>query len=258
MHPFWQGLIGSALAGSATALGALPIFFFRSLSDRVRDALLGFGAGVMLAAVSFSLVIPGLAAAEPSSGRVGASLIVALGILIGGAFVWVAHGLLPHEHLVKGVEGKDAQRLRRIWLFLFAITLHNFPEGLAVGGGFGAGDTRNGIALALGIGLQNIPEGFAVAVALLGVRSTTPVKAFGVALLSGLVEPVGGALGAGVVSFSALLLPWGLAFAAGAMLFVISHEIIPETHAHGNEKHATAGLLVGFVTMMVLDVSLAA
>lgn len=266
MNTFTIAVLASLAAGSASGLGALPVLFFRTLSDRLRDGLLGFSAGIMLAATSFSLIIPGLSAAEASVGAFPGALVVGAGILLGGAFVWMADALTPHEHQVKGAEGlvllgpgttnELARKIRRIWLFVFAVTLHNLPEGLAVGVGYGAGELGRGTALALGIGLQNIPEGFAVAIALSALPGMTAARASGLALLSGLVEPIGAIVGAGVVSLSVLLLPWGLAFAAGAMLFVISHEIIPETHAHGHEKHATAGLLLGFVVMMLLDVTL--
>jgi zinc transporter, ZIP family len=155
-----------------------------------------------------------------------------------------------------GPDGKEAgASLRRIWLFVIAITLHNFPEGLAVGVGFGGGDIENGRSLAIGIGLQNFPEGLAVAVALLG-QNYSRVRAFTVALMTGLVEPVGGLIGIGAVTLSEPLLPWGLAFAAGAMIFVISHEIIPETHRRGYENYGTIGLIIGLVVMMFLDVVL--
>ena len=161
--------------------------------------------------------------------------------------------LLPHEHFRTGREGPAAASLRRVWLFVIAITIHNFPEGLAVGVGFGAHGLEGGLPLALGIGLQNAPEGLAVAVALLG-EGYAKGRAWGIAALTGLVEPVGGLLGAGVVALSEPLLPWGLAFAAGAMLFVISHEIIPETHRNGHQNKATLGLAVGLVIMLFLDV----
>ncbi len=259
MNTFTTAVLASLAAGAATGLGALPLFFFRSFPDRVRDGLLGFSAGIMLAATAFSLIVPGLDAAAATSGEVPGALIVAAGILLGGLFLWLADTLTPHEHLVKGMEGSaliEARKLRRVWLFVLAVTVHNFPEGLAVGAGFGGGEVGRGAALALGIGVQNIPEGFAVAVALLGLKGMTRTRAGLIALASGLVEPLGAVLGAGVVTVSVLLLPWGLAFAAGAMLFVISHEIIPETHANGHEKIATAGLFIGFVLMMVFDVTL--
>ena len=159
---------------------------------------------------------------------------------------------MPHEHFQLGREGGEATELSRIWLFVIAITLHNFPEGMAVGVGFAGGELSNGLPLTLGIGLQNIPEGLAVSVALLSVGyEKTQAALF--AALTGLVEPIGGLLGAVAVSSAAALMPWALAFSAGAMLFIISDEIIPETHSAGNKNLATFSLLGGFVIMMILD-----
>jgi ZIP family zinc transporter len=176
-----------------------------------------------------------------------------VGILAGMGALAALNRTLPHEHFKVGLEGPMAPSLRRVWLFVLAIAIHNFPEGLAVGVGFGTGDMARGLPLAIGIGLQNAPEGLAVAVALMG-EGYTRMRAFRIALLTGLIEPVGGVIGAAVVSVSELLLPWGLVFAAGAMLYVISHEIIPETHRRGHQDRATAGLAVGLVTMLFLDV----
>jgi ZIP family zinc transporter len=218
--------------------------------------MLGFGAGVMLAATAFSLVVPGIEAAATLTGSRFASVaIVALALGLGGVVMLAMDRALPHEHFVKGVEGGRARQMRRIWLFVAAITLHNLPEGIAVGVGFGAGDLSNGIPLALGIAVQNIPEGLVVAVALVAA-GYSPRFGAAIAALTGLVEPVGGLLGAGIVGFSEAMLPWGLGFAAGAMLFVVSHEIIPESHRRGHEQHATLGLIAGFVLMMSLDTAL--
>lgn len=246
------GTAASLAAGLATAVGALPVLFTRSVSQRSQDVMLGFGAGVMLAAASFSLIIPGL---EAAGGDTPAALVIAAGIALGALFLWATDHWAPHEHFIKGREGSDHRQLKRIWLFVIAITLHNFPEGLAVGVGFGGGDVAGGLTLATGIGLQNMPEGLVVALALVGQRYS-PGRALFVALLTGLVEPVGGLVGAGLVSVAQPVLPWGLAFAAGAMLFVVSDEIIPETHRKGFEKEATLGIMVGFVVMMVMDVTL--
>lgn len=257
MSPFLAAVLASLAAGAATGVGALPCLFAKSFSGKVNDIFLGFAAGVMLAASCFSLIIPGLEAAQAiGDSEAVAAFKICIGILLGGLFVWAAHALIPHEHFVKGVEGKQAKSLQRIWLFVFAITLHNFPEGMAVGVGYGSGNPEHGLPLAVGIGLQNLPEGFAVAMALLRTGRHTVWAALGLALLTGLVEPVGGAVGAGLVGLGPGLLPWGMAAAAGAMLFVISNEIIPETHANGFEKQATAGLLAGFCAMMFLDVTL--
>jgi ZIP family zinc transporter len=252
----YLGFIASLAAGVATGVGALPVLFVRNISQRFQGAMLGFGAGVMLAATSFSLIVPGIEAAHTTYGsEFGAALVIGIGMFTGGFFLWLSDKYSPHEHFISGPEGADPKNLKRVWLFIIAITLHNFPEGLAVGVGFGSGDIANGVALAIGIGLQNMPEGLVVAVALLSERYSV-ARAIGIALLTGLVEPIGGLIGAGVVSIAEPLLPWGLGFAAGAMLFVISDEIIPESHRKGFEKEATIGVMIGFVVMMFLDVTL--
>ena len=254
MSPVMLGLLGSLIAGLMSGAGAAPVLFGRTPSDRWRDTSLGFAAGVMLAASFFSLIIPALDAAEARHGE-GAlpALIVCAAILMGMIAVAVMNEVIPHEHFRSGREGPEAASLRRVWLFIIAITIHNVPEGLAVGVAFGGGGWDGGFPVALGIGLQNVPEGLAVAVALLG-EGYGPRRAFGIALLTGLVEPVAGLLGAAALVVAQPLLPWGLAFAAGAMLYVISHEIIPETHRHGHQRRATAGLAVGLVVMLFLDV----
>lgn len=256
MNTFAAGLLASLIAGLGTGIGALPILFTKRLSDRIQGIMLGFGGGVMLAATAFSLIVPGTnAAVEQGYSETAASLAMACGLLIGGAFLWYAHNHFPHEHIFKGKEGPTQQNLQRIWLFVIAITLHNFPEGLAVGVGFGAGHMSNGVALAMGIGLQNMPEGLVVALALRSLNYSV-VYALGVSLLTGLVEPVGGLIGVSIVSIAQSLLPWGMAFAAGAMLFVIADEIIPETQAKGIAQEGTVGVMIGFAVMMVLDIAL--
>lgn len=246
------GAVASLAAGLATGVGALPVLFFRNISRRAQDIMMGFGAGVMLAAASFSLIIP---AVEAVGGGWSGAFVVAAGMILGAAFLWLSDEFSPHEHFIKGPEGVNARDLKRVWLFIIAITLHNFPEGLAVGVGFGGGDIANGMTLAIGIGLQNMPEGLVVALSLLTLKYSMKT-AIGLALLTGLVEPIGGILGAGVVSVFEPILPWGLAFAAGAMLFVVSDEIIPESHRKGFEKEATLGVMIGFVVMMLLDIGL--
>lgn len=251
-----DALLGGMVAAGATAAGTVPVLFARTIPQKMQDSMFGFGAGVMLAASAFSLVAPGIAAAEArGAGPWGAGLTVGAAILLGAAVLLLMDRLLPHEHFIKGREGIEAHRLRRTWLFVFAITLHNLPEGLAIGVGYAGNDPVRGTALATGIAIQDIPEGLVVAVALIAAGYK---RAFAVALgmLSGLVEPVGAVLGAAVVGWSAALLPWGLGFAAGAMLFVISHEIIPESHRKGHEVYATCGLMLGFVLMMLLDTAL--
>ena len=244
------GLLGSLLAGLATGVGALPAFFFKEVPDRLMNILLGGAAGVMLAATSFSLIIPGIDHGNQLWPGFGV-YVVAFGILLGAICLDLVDRLLPHEHFVIGHEGPSS-RMKKIWLFIIAITIHNFPEGLAVGVGFGSGDIASGTSLAIGIGLQNMPEGLAVALPLLGLGYSR-TKAVAIATLTGLVEPIGGALGVGSVAVFHPILPLGLAFAAGAMLFVISDEIIPETHAKGRSRVATFGVIVGFIIMMSLD-----
>lgn len=252
-----NALWGGAAAALATALGTLPVLMSQRLSERAQDTLFGFGAGVMLAACSFSLIIPGIHAARAAGASAwAAGGTVGAAILLGALVLLMMERLLPHEHFIKGVEGAQASRtLRRTWLFVFAIGLHNLPEGLAIGVAYAGGDALRASALATGIAIQDVPEGLVVAVALLaaGYRRSLAV---GLGMASGLVEPVGAVLGAAVVSYSVSLLPWGLGFAAGAMLFVISHEIIPESHRKGHEAWATGGLMVGFVIMMLLDTAL--
>jgi ZIP family zinc transporter len=254
LSPIALGFLGSLAAGAMTAVGAIPVLFGRIPAQATRDLSLGFAAGVMLSASFFSLIIPALeAAAVPFDNSAAPAAIVCLAILLGMGAVALMNEKLPHEHFGRGREGPEAASLRRVWLFVIAITIHNFPEGLAVGVGFGAHGFEGGLPLAIGIGLQNAPEGLAVAVALLG-EGYPKFRAWGIAALTGAVEPIGGLLGAGLITLSEPVLPWGLAFAAGAMLYVISHEIIPETHRSGHQNKATLGLSIGLVIMLFLDV----
>lgn len=255
MQTILIGFIASLAAGLATFVGALPILLVPAITQRAEGVLLGFGGGVMLAASAFSLILPGTEAALAQGyPKAGAALIMVVGILFGAWCLNFIHAHFPHEHFFKE-EKVNSGSLKRIWLFIAAITLHNFPEGLAVGVSFGSGNIAEGLPTALGIGLQNIPEGLVVAVALLG-QGYSVAYALWVSLLTGLVEPLGGLVGAGIVTIGNFILPWGMAFAAGAMLFVISDEIIPESHRKGFEKEGTIGIMVGFVIMMFLDVSL--
>lgn len=256
MPPVFIGFFASLLAGLATAVGALPVLLPMRLTQRIQGILLGFGGGVMLAATAFSLIVPGTEAAiSQGKSQAEAALIMAIGILLGAAFLRLAHQYLPHEHFFKGPEGTNYNQLKRIWLFIIAITLHNFPEGLAVGVSFSSANWTDGIPTAVGIGLQNMPEGLVVAVSLVAQRYTA-MYALGISLLTGLVEPLGGLVGAGIVTLTQTLLPWAMAFAAGAMLFVISDEIIPESHRQGHEQEGSLGVMVGFVLMMFLDIAL--
>lgn len=254
-----RSLVAGLVAALATALGTLPVLLAQRLSARTQDTLFGFGAGVMLSACAFSLVMPGLAAARESligAGAWSAGAVVGSAMLLGGLVLFGLERLLPHEHFIKGREGASAQKLRRTWLFVIAITLHNLPEGIAIGISQAGSEGVRANALAIGIAIQDLPEGLVVASALLaaGYRRRFAVL---LGVLSGLVEPLGAVAAALAISVSQSLLPWGLGLAAGAMLFVISHEIIPESHRKGHEAYATAGLMVGFVIMMLLDTALA-
>jgi ZIP family zinc transporter len=239
----WLGAIASLAAGLATGAGALPVLVTRRISDRLLDVMLGFSAGVMLAATSFSLIVPAL--------DLGGPWVAVFGLILGAFVLHLVDRFVPHFHPIIGAEGPPS-KLSKVWLFVIAITIHNFPEGLAVGVSFGSGDAAAGLVIALAIGLQNMPEGLAVALPLLRERYSRS-KSLGYATLTGLVEPVGGLLGVALVSVFQPILPWGLAFAAGAMLFVVSDEMIPESHRKGFAREATFGLIAGFVVMMFLD-----
>jgi ZIP family zinc transporter len=239
----WLGTVASLAAGLATGVGALPVLFVKKISDRLLDVLLGFSAGVMLAATSFSLIVPAIDLSGP--------WVVVIGLALGAVVLHLIDRFIPHFHPILGAEGPPS-RLSRVWLFVLAITIHNFPEGLAVGVSFGGGDVAAGLVIAMAIGLQNMPEGLAVALPLVREGYSRP-KALWYGTLTGLVEPVGGLLGVALVSIFHPVLPWALAFAAGAMLFVVSDEMIPESHRRGFEREATFGLITGFVIMMLLD-----
>ncbi len=246
------GFFASVLAGLATGLGALPALFFKQISDRLFNSLLGAAAGVMLAATAFSLLMPGMEAGRMVWPHSHVGLVaVSFGMLLGAVFLHYADKKLPHLHF-DAVSEHSRDSLQKVWLFIVAITIHNFPEGMSVGVSFGSGDMKNGIVLAIAIALQNIPEGLAVALPLVGL-GYNKYKAVGIATLTGLVEPVGGLLGVTMVTLFEPILPIAMGFAAGAMLFVISEEIIPETHAKGRSRYATFSLMLGFIIMMVLD-----
>ncbi|MEM6717012.1 MAG: ZIP family metal transporter [Cyanobacteria bacterium P01_C01_bin.147] len=250
------GAIASLIAGLGTGIGALPVLLPWMPSEKVEGVLLGVGGGIMLAATSFSLIVPGTAAArELGYSQAIAALIMGLGIFLGGGLLWIVHNRFPHEHIFKGQEGPEVDNLKRIWLLVTAITLHNFPEGLAVGVGFGSGDAAQGLPLALGIALQNMPEGLVVAWSLKSLQYS-PLYALGISTLTGLVEPVGGIFGVAIISLAQAALPWGMAVAAGAMLFVIVDEIIPDISQKSLGQSGTLGLILGFVVMMCLDIAL--
>lgn len=252
------GFAGSLVAGLCTGVGALAVFWRPKIDELGQALMLAVAAGVMLGATVFSLTIPALEIFETRmESDVFGVLSTGAGLALGALAIWLLHSSVPHEHFVKGREGTGglAGSLGRHWLFVFAITLHNLPEGMSVGVSFGGGEIDNGISVTVGIGLQNMPEGLAVAAALIA-EGTSRERAFLIALLTGMVEPLGGVIGATAVAFGDALLPWALAFSAGAMLFVISGEIIPETHAKGREHRATFALVIGFIAMMTLDVAL--
>jgi ZIP family zinc transporter len=242
---FLKGVTFSTTAGLATMLGVLPLLLFhKHLGEKVIDSLLGMAAGIMLAASAFSLVGPSLEAGGP--------LRFSIGFLLGAAIVDLMDKFSPHEHFLKGHEGPDLKRVSKIWLFVMAITIHNFPEGMAVGI---SGFTPQALSVAIAIGTQNIPEGSATFVALLNAGYSVKTASL-VTLLTGLVEVLGGLFGASLILVSQKLLPYMLAFAAGAMVFVVSDEVIPETHLKGNERLSTYFLVFGFLIMSILDVVL--
>lgn len=255
--PLVVGALASFAASLGTSVGALPVFFIPRASARTQDVLMSISAGIMLAATVYSLIGPAIAESQAQgAGAVVASLQVGFSVLLGAVVILFIHNRAPHEHFIKPRDTEaDPARLRQVWLFVIAITLHNFPEGMAVGVGFGGEGIDNGLTLTAAIFAQNLPEGFVVALALVGLGYSRS-RAVAIACLTGVVETVGGLFGATVVSIAAVVLPYGLGFAGGAMLFVISHEIIPETHRHGHESHATFGLIAGLVGMLVLDSAL--
>ncbi len=239
--------------GGATVVGAVIGFVFRKTSHRFSDIVLAFAAGVMLAAAVFGLIMPSL----EYGGKYGWIVTVA-GIFTGAIALNGVDRLVPHLHkLSGGTEEKHAgnERVNKILLFVLAIAIHNLPEGIAAGVGFGSGNTTDAMIIAGGIALQNIPEGMVIIAPMLAA-GIKPKKTFLFAALTGVVEVVGTLLGYFAVSVSTAILPFALAFAGGTMLYVISDEMIPETHAHGAERGATYSLLIGFCLMLVCDILL--
>ncbi len=238
--------------GSATVIGAVIGFIFKNISHKFSDIVLSFAAGVMLAAAVLGLIIPSL----EYGGKYGILITIA-GIFAGAVCLNLIDKLVPHLHHFAGVEPEahNNANLNKVLLFVLAIAIHNLPEGIAAGVGFGSGDTTQAFLIAGGIALQNIPEGMVIIAPMLaaGMR---PRKTFLIALSTGVVEVVGTLIGYFAVSISAAILPFALAFAGGTMLYVVSDEMIPETHAHGSERDATYALLVGFCIMLVSDVLL--
>ncbi len=262
LNPVGQALAATLFTWFLTALGAGLVFFFKQIKRTVLDGMLGFAAGVMIAASYWSLLAPAIEMAEASN--VPAWLPATSGFLLGGAFLWLVDKILPHLHLrlpIEEVEGIKTNWHRSILLVL-AITLHNIPEGLAVGVAFGAlaynlpsATLAGAIALALGIGIQNFPEGTAVSVPLRR-EGFSRLKSFWFGQLSGVVEPLAGIIGAAAVIFMRPILPYALSFAAGAMIYVVVEELIPESQMEKNTDIATVGTMIGFAVMMTLDVSL--
>lgn len=248
LAPWLLGLFGGLAITFLNAVGALLVLLWPRPSSRALNLMLGFAAGVMLTASFTSLILPGI--------REGGLLPVTVGLALGALFLSATDRLVPHLHLGRGREGVHGERIRAVWLFILAITLHNMPEGLAVGVGMGSGDLARGVQLALAIGLQNIPEGLAVAASALSARMGSTFYAGVVGVRAGLVEIPLALVGAVAVEVARPLLPYAMGFAAGAMLYVISDEIIPETHRQGRERLATLGFLAGLVMMLALDVAL--
>ncbi len=252
----WLALLGGMAGFGATALGALPGFVLRHIPQKMEDSMLGMAAGMMLAASAFSLILPGIEAGEQMVGsKAGGAGLVVIGIALGVLLMLGLDEFTPHEHENAGVFGPGSENYNRLWLFVFAIALHNLPEGMAIGVSFSQGDLSVGLPLTAAIALQDIPEGLAVAIALRSAGYSS-LKAVLLAASTGLLEPIGALLGVGLSSGFSLAYPIGLGLSAGAMIFVVSHEVIPETHRNGHQTPATIGLMFGFALMMLLDTTL--
>ncbi|MBN1362954.1 MAG: ZIP family metal transporter [Sedimentisphaerales bacterium] len=262
LSPIYQALLATLFTWFVTALGAGIVFFFKTLNRKALDGMLGFAAGVMIAASFWSLLAPAIEMASRSS--IPAWIPATVGFLLGGAFLWCTDKILPHLH--PGLPMAEAEGVKTHWqrsvLLVLAITLHNIPEGLAVGVAFGAlasnlpsASLAGAMALALGIGIQNFPEGAAVSVPLRR-EGFSRLRAFWYGQLSGAVEPIAGVIGALAVLWMQPILPYALAFAAGAMIYVVVEEVIPESQLHKYTDFATVGAMLGFATMMTLDVAL--
>jgi ZIP family zinc transporter len=238
--------------GGATIVGAIIGFLFKNVSHKFSDIVLSFAAGVMLAAAIVGLVLPSL----EYGGKWGL-LITILGIFAGAVCLNLVDKLVPHLHQMIGADGEahNNANLNKVLLFVLAIAIHNLPEGIAAGVGFGSGNTAQALIIAGGIALQNIPEGMVIIAPMLAA-GVSKKKTLAIAMATGLVEVVGTLIGYFAVSIASVILPFALAFAGGTMLYVISDEMIPETHAHGDERGATYALLVGFCLMLVMDVLL--
>ena len=245
-------LLTAVGVGGATVIGAVIGFIFKKISHKFSDIILSFAAGVMLAAAVLGLVLPSL----DYGGKYGLIITVA-GIFAGALCLNLMDKLVPHLHKLAGVDGEahNNANVSKVMLFVLAIAIHNLPEGIAAGVGFGSGNTAEALIIAGGIALQNIPEGMVIIAPMLAA-GVSPKRTFLCAMATGLVEVVGTLLGYLAVSVASAILPFALAFAGGTMLYVISDEMIPETHAHGSERGATYSLLFGFCLMLVFDVLL--
>ncbi|HAF62385.1 MAG TPA: ZIP family metal transporter [Anaerolineaceae bacterium] len=260
--PVIQALIGTIFTWGMTALGAAGVFISKEISRKLLDGMLGFAAGVMIAASYWSLLAPAIEIAGANGGN--AWVAPSIGFLLGGLVLWSIDKILPHLHL--NMQTENAEGIKTSWqrsvLLVLAITLHNIPEGLAVGVAFGAAaagiegaSLPSAIALALGIGIQNFPEGLAIS-APLRREGLSRWKSFWYGQLSGIVEPIGAVVGAAAVLVMRQVLPYALAFAAGAMIYVVIEELIPEAQQGENTDIPTWGAMLGFTVMMILDVAL--
>ncbi len=261
-HPVIQALIAGIFTWGMTALGAAAVFFVRQVNRKLLDTMLGFAAGVMIAASYWSLLAPAISMVE--EGPLPGWLPAAVGFLLGGIFLRLIDALLPHLHF--GLPRQEAEGLPTSWqrstLLILAVTLHNIPEGLAVGVAFGAvaaglpsASLSAAVALALGIGIQNFPEGMAISMPLRR-EGISAGRSFWYGQLSGIVEPASCIIGVSAVLLARPILPYALAFAAGAMIFVVVEELIPESQQEGHSDLATMGVMIGFTIMMILDVAL--
>ena len=246
-------LITALGVGCATIIGAVIGMFFKNLSHKFSDIILSFAAGVMLSAAIFGLIIPSL-----EYGGKYSLLITVAGIFTGAAVINVLDKLVPHLHSLVGIESEEHRgnaKINKVLLFVTAIAIHNLPEGIAAGVGFGSGNVSQALLIAGGIALQNIPEGMVIIAPMLSA-GVSPKRTFIIAAITGVVEIVGTLIGFFAVSISNAILPFALAFAGGTMLYVVSDEMIPETHAHGAQRGATYALLTGFCLMLISDILL--
>lgn len=263
LNPVLLSAIAGLFTWGCTALGAALVFPFRHINQKILSVMNGFAAGVMIAASFWSLLAPAIQFAEEAGYGKFSFVPAAIGFLLGGMFLRFADAVIPHQHSnVEEPEGPKVHAKRSSLLF-FAVTLHNIPEGMALGVAFGAAayglsgsaTIASALGLTLGIGLQNIPEGAALSMPLRAAGASRK-KAFQMGQLSGIVEPIGAIIGAWIVVQAQIILPYALAFAAGAMIFVVAEELIPESQSGDNGDIATTALLVGFTVMMILDVAL--